>query len=645
MTDPADNPRRRWVVLAAALGLLGVIGLVVWRPWAGPAAQPEQPGPVDPAAPDAPPDPRLTFSTEFRNVHPDVGYVGDSACAACHDTIAKSYHQHPMGRSAEWVRPGATVDHAAGAHRSFDTSGYRLSVVRNGDRVWHHVGLADGLADGPTYSVAADLAVGSGSRGRSYLTIDRGAAWQSPVSWYGDRGRWDLSPGFDVAKEIRRPVVPRCLGCHTDRPDPVPDSLNRYREPLLPTQASIGCERCHGPGALHVAERERGEQPDLDTSIVNPARLSPNLKADVCRQCHLQGAVQVTRRGREPGEYRPGLPWEQFVSTFLGHPDLTDQLRSVGQFEQMEASRCFTGSGGRLGCTSCHDPHVKPAVAETAAYFRARCNACHESHPCGLPVAARAEKGDSCVACHMPRSDSSNVAHVAVTDHRIPRRPTPAAPRAKVLAAGQLPLVPYRPGPHAPAPAERERDLAVALGDHCARTGAPPDLFGLVELRLDRALRTWPTDGAAWVSRSRVHTARGDSVRAIETARKAVKLNADSEVALIQLAAAAVAAEEYDAAIRAADRLIALNPSSADHRLTRATAYFSLRDWERAEADCRAALEVQPVRPNARFMLAVCRHRRGDPVGGHRELNLALKLTPSPEMRTTLTGWYAQLIR
>src|ERR1700720_2764393 len=50
-----------------------------------------------------PPDPREVFPTPFRNVKPGVAYVGDAACAGCHRDIAKRYHAHPMGRSAEWA--------------------------------------------------------------------------------------------------------------------------------------------------------------------------------------------------------------------------------------------------------------------------------------------------------------------------------------------------------------------------------------------------------------------------------------------------------------------------------------------------------------------------------------------------------------
>src|SRR5262245_3287006 len=80
---------RRLVFAAAALALVGVGGLAWWvaRGW----WQPPDPPP--------PPDPRLTFATPYRNVRPEVRYVGDEACASCHHAISESYHSHPMGRS------------------------------------------------------------------------------------------------------------------------------------------------------------------------------------------------------------------------------------------------------------------------------------------------------------------------------------------------------------------------------------------------------------------------------------------------------------------------------------------------------------------------------------------------------------------
>ena len=643
MTDQPAPPRRSRVALAvgAAVACAGV-ATAAWY-WSRPGEAP--PPPAERADRDAPPpDPRIDFRTPFRNVRPGVKYVGDETCARCHKQISHSFHQHPMGRSAEWVGRGPTAaDHAAGPNNPFTASGYRLEVVRDGERVRHRVAPAEPGADSPAYDVPADLAIGSGTHGRSYLTVDRGAVWQSPISWFGQAGKWDVSPGFDLGREIRRPVVAQCLHCHTNRPEPVRESVNRYREPLLATQAAIGCERCHGPGELHAAERADGAPPPIpDSSIVNPAHLDAGLRADVCRQCHLQGAAQVARAGREPGEYRPGLPWEQFASTFLRHPDLTDSRKSVGQFEQMEQSRCF--AGGKLTCTSCHDPHAKPAPGEAAEYFRRKCLSCHQDRGCSEPEPRRREKGDSCTACHMPARDSSNVVHVAVTDHRIMRRPNEGGPRSMFLAPGQMPLVAYPPGPHVPDAAERDRDLLIALAGEFARSDTSPDRRQVVEFKLDGYLKRRPGDAPAWIARSRLH-ARGDGGAAVAAARRAAETNPDSEVALNQLAAAAVAASDYDLAVAAASRLIALSPSSADHVLTRASAHLFLSDWEKAEADCRAALAIQPLQPNARFLLAVCRHKRGDPVAALRQLELAQNLTPDPAGRVRLADWFRGLTR
>src|SRR5436853_4528800 len=94
MSDPGarqSGPSRRngraAVVLALAATLIAVAVGALWR-WRA----------VSPRPVPSNPDPRLTFATPYRNVHPDVKYVGDAECAACHPTQAETYREHPMGR-------------------------------------------------------------------------------------------------------------------------------------------------------------------------------------------------------------------------------------------------------------------------------------------------------------------------------------------------------------------------------------------------------------------------------------------------------------------------------------------------------------------------------------------------------------------
>ena len=55
----------------------------------------------------------------------------------------------------------------------------------------------------------------------------------------------------------------------------------------------------------------------------------------------------------------------------------------------MKKSRCFLESGGRLDCTSCHDPHELPAREERTEFYRQQCLACHETNGCYLAEPVR----------------------------------------------------------------------------------------------------------------------------------------------------------------------------------------------------------------------------------------------------------------
>src|SRR5262249_38383210 len=161
-----------------------------------------------------------------------------------------------------------------------------------------------------------------------------------------------------------------------------------------------------------------------EDSMVIPARLAPVWRASVCEQCHLHGEMRVARRGRELYDYRPGLPLHLFWSIFVRPPERTRNHHAVSHVEQMYASKCFRASNGKLGCISCHDPHLFPRADEKLTIYRNACLQCHQEASCRVPVKERqGQNGDSCAAGHMPRLQTVEVAHTATSDHRIPRRP------------------------------------------------------------------------------------------------------------------------------------------------------------------------------------------------------------------------------
>ena len=172
---PNDSPKRIAVGLAVFALVAAVGGAVAWFAFLRPVPPGPQP---DQLAADPPtPDPRVTFDTQFRNVKPGVRYLGDASCSGCHADIDRKFHAHPMGRSAALTTRASMLESfAPGPHNPFAVGPLALRAEKTADKVLHHVAAKEL----PEYTVTADVAIGSGTRGRSYLSVEDGSVWQSP---------------------------------------------------------------------------------------------------------------------------------------------------------------------------------------------------------------------------------------------------------------------------------------------------------------------------------------------------------------------------------------------------------------------------------------------------------------------------------
>jgi hypothetical protein len=358
--------------------------------------------------------PITAASSLYENTREGVSYVGDVACVRCHAEIARSYGKHPMGRSA------AAAADVMPAVRGLvlEVGELAYSIDRRDGRVFHQETRRD--AEGRVVArieAEARYAIGSGTHGFAFLVERDGGLYQSPLAWYSEKQGWDLAPGYRIENlHFDRPITLDCLYCHTNRVELVEGKPPRFHG------LAIGCERCHGPGALHARRPARTDGRDL--RIVNPATLeSLSLRDAVCEQCHFQGTDRTTMPGHSPFDYRPGLALAEFVRVWSSRADPSQRLHAVGQVEQMRASRCYRQSDGRLGCISCHDPHRLPEAGERVAYYRDRCLECHADRGCTLPRPARLRRNasDDCTACHMPRAPATDVPHTSRTLHNVPR--------------------------------------------------------------------------------------------------------------------------------------------------------------------------------------------------------------------------------
>jgi Tetratricopeptide repeat/Doubled CXXCH motif (Paired_CXXCH_1)/Cytochrome c554 and c-prime len=596
--------------------------------------------------------PDVYASSPFKNARPGVAYVGDAACARCHHEIALAYRSHPMGRSLAPVaaaddRPPPNV--AAGL--PIEHKGVTYTIEHRAERVIHKATRRDGdrtlIAE---IEAEVQFALGSGTRGISFLIDRDGFLLQSPIAWFEQERRWDISPGygeFSTRPNFERAIQPECLICHANQFRPVAGALNRYETPIFQGHA-IGCERCHGPGELHV--NRAGVSTESDLTIVNPANLTPALRDSVCEQCHLQGSFRFARAGRELFDYRPGLPIHRFLAVFLMKKGNGGRFEAVGHAEQMAASRCFQASNGQLGCISCHDPHRLPAPTTKVAYYRARCVECHEKKGCALPLAERLARGqgENCIACHMPRPVITNVPHTAATDHRIPRgmpSSAPEGPRAASIQPGESPLMDY----HWPLMTEDERrdaarDMGVAQGWAARELRGSPQIARLAALQglplLEAAVRDRPDDLPAREFLGHCLEILGRPDDALGAFEAVLQIEPNRELALRSCGRVLARLERPELARSALEKTIAVNPWKSDYRLELANTCYQAGDWPGAAAACREAIRLNPELVDARSLLVQCYLRSREPDNADAEFQILLRFYPAS--REVWQRWYEQ---
>ncbi len=388
---------------------------------------------------------------EYLNARAGVAYVGDEVCRDCHEPQYNDFKKTGMGKSLSLPGPGNWPEFRKRVTLLSKKLGLTYSVSVSGRKMYHTESKirADGKLE---YSEKHEVAftVGSGDVGRSYLVAKGDALFVSPISYYtGIRG-WDLSPGYEAGRfrSFARPVGNLCVSCHSGIFRPIAGTRNRYQDPPFRALA-VGCERCHGPGELHVRERLENAplRGPIDFSIVNPARLPQHIRDDVCIQCHFGGDARVLRPGKTYLDFRPGTPLGNVVAIFTAPVALnSDVVKALSHPEQMEMSRCSIESNGRLGCITCHDPHVQLRGAASSSYFRRKCLTCHTVQSCSLSSTRRQTTSppDNCIQCHMPKKSVANISHSALTDHRILRIASQSPPQVAATPESQEDLI-YHP--------------------------------------------------------------------------------------------------------------------------------------------------------------------------------------------------------
>jgi hypothetical protein len=144
-------------------------------------------------------------NTTYLNHNDSVKYIGKEQCRACHASIYNTFIETGMGqRVSMW-------------HQEQN----RLPIFLKS--MWYMIGIkifttcligskiafiswSSGCkAKTPSHKriERVDYIIGSGQHTNSHFTNINGYVYQLPLTWYAQKAKWDLPPGFENGRNVR----------------------------------------------------------------------------------------------------------------------------------------------------------------------------------------------------------------------------------------------------------------------------------------------------------------------------------------------------------------------------------------------------------------------------------------------------------
>ncbi len=364
----------------------------------------------------------------YLNHNDTVKYLGIESCKDCHYENYISFLRTGMGLSFDSATPSKSASVIGSDSILYDThNNLYYSPYWDGDILKVNEFRLSGMDTLFSRIQIVDYVIGSGQHTNSHVYVINGYVYQIPFTYYTQDQKFDFPPGFDGRHNSRfdRMIGLECLSCHNSFPDMIMGSENKYSH--IPT--GIDCERCHGPGEIHVKLKKEGIIIDtsqyIDYSIVNPADLSLERQMDLCSRCHLQGTM-VLKPGKSFYDFIPGMDLSKIMDIFMPrYEGGKEDFIMASHVERLKESSCYIATGDKLNCLYCHEAHISYREVDKSTYIN-KCISCHNltSTACSATEKLKNDKDNDCIRCHMVESGSRDIPHVRTHDHKIAIPPT-----------------------------------------------------------------------------------------------------------------------------------------------------------------------------------------------------------------------------
>ena len=232
----------------------------------------------------------------------------------------------------------------------------------------------------------------------------------------------------------------------------------------------------------------------------------------------------------------------------------------------------------------------------------------------------------------MPRRESSNITHVAVSDHRIPRiagqfePPDPRPPKRGVDGHGIRNLQSQHIKAGDP---DAGRDLGVALVNKGAQGGPEShDTLEAALLLLRKAVEREPQDAVAWDAIGRALVTQKQFSEGLKAYERALKINPRREVTIANAAIASKLVSRLNDSLDYWRKAVEINPQQNQYRLGLATAYLNIGQAEAAVVEYERVLEMNPADLYAHLYMGRAHSKLGNHSAAIKRYEIILKHDP-----------------
>ncbi len=344
--------------------------------------------------------------TPIATHHNGMEFIDSKVCIECHKQIVEDHYQTAHFNSFQIANKNTIKgSFEEDKNRLVLNEKESLKMVAKDTAFYQEARI--GKKDQLFYTAKMDIVIGSGTKGQSYLMRHQDQLFQLQASYFTPTDSWINSPGAPKKIAPARPVIERCLECHTTYAQNLSGNKkgNRFHETNI--VYGIDCQRCHGQVSEHVKYHRLNQNEKIGQHIIKYSNLTRQQRLDACALCHSGLRKEVTN---DAFGFNVGDALKNFSMPDYNETSLNDLDVHGNQYGLLTTSKCFQKSE-IMDCTSCHDPHKKERGNLTM--FNQKCMSCHTAmnNPlvCGENPTKIKEMGNNCVQCHMPLVDSKTM--------------------------------------------------------------------------------------------------------------------------------------------------------------------------------------------------------------------------------------------